>query len=78
VEDIRREFYRSSNGDAWFLCREASGRVYVEHEPNRASGGRVSTVEVGAFLGGSQGAEHQALIHLIGTMVENTPPVAPT
>jgi hypothetical protein len=31
-----------SSGDVWFLAREESGRVYVEHEPNTASGGKGS------------------------------------
>lgn len=68
-----REIYRSApNGDQWFLMREAeSGRVFVEHKPNVSSGGQTSQMEIGDFLGhGRNGAEHQALLHLIGTLVE--------
>jgi hypothetical protein len=71
--DIRqaRELYASSSGDRWFLARDpASGRVFVRHEPNAASGGRRAEFEVGEFLArGGQGPEHQALLHLIGTLV---------
>jgi hypothetical protein len=67
----KRELYRSSNGDAWFLARESDGRVFVIHEPNAPSGGRVSQIELGAFLReGANGPEHQALRRLIGTLVE--------
>ena len=68
-----RELYRSAaNGDRWSLIRDSqSGRIFVEHEPNVSSGGQTSRVEVGAFLmHGGHGPEHQALLHLIGTLVE--------
>jgi hypothetical protein len=72
MADKRREIYRSANGDAWFLLRDASGRVYVEHEPNEPSGGQPTRLSVGAFLGrGAAGPEHQALNHLIGTLVDH-------
>jgi hypothetical protein len=71
----RREIYRSSNGDAWFLCRDPHGRVFVEHEPNLPSGGRATRVEVAAFLArGAAGPEHQCLIDLIGSLVDQAPP----
>ena len=68
-----RELYASSNGDRWLLAREpGSGRVFVRHEPNLASGGHVAEFEIGDFLTrGGQGPEHQALLRLIGTLVEN-------
>jgi hypothetical protein len=68
----RKELYRSPNGDAWFLTRDLSdGRAYVLHEPNLASGGQSSQLEIGAFLQpGANGPEHQALLRLIGTLVE--------
>ena len=70
-----RELYRSSNGDRWLLCREASDeasdRVFVVHEPNRASGGQPSEMEVGTFLAtGGRGPEKQELLRLIGTLAE--------
>jgi len=76
--DKRREIYRSSNGDAWFLLRDASGRVFVEHQPNEPSGGQPTQLTVGGFLArGAAGPEHQALNHLIGTLVDDAPPLAP-
>jgi hypothetical protein len=46
-----RTLYRSSNGDQWCLARETeTGRVFVRHEVNLPSGGRVTDLDVGAFL----------------------------
>ena len=68
----RRELYRSPNGDAWFLGREPqTGHAFVIHQPNGSSGGHVSHVELGAFLAqGANSAERQALLRLIGTLVD--------
>jgi hypothetical protein len=69
----RRELYRSApNGDRWSLVREpASERVFIEHEPNTPSGGRTTHIEIGDFLmPGVHGPEHQALLRLIGLLVE--------
>jgi hypothetical protein len=69
----RRELYRSApNGDQWSLVREpASERVFIEHEPNVFSGGQTTHIEIGDFLvRGGHGPEHQALLRLIGTLVE--------
>jgi hypothetical protein len=68
----RRELYRSPNGDAWFLARDPSDeRAFIIHEPNAPSGGQPSHLDVGAFLRlGANGPEHQALLRLIGTLVE--------
>jgi hypothetical protein len=78
MTDKRRELYRSANGDAWFLVRDASGRVYVDHEPNEPSGGQSSRLSVGAFLArGAAGPEHQALTHLIGALVDDAPAAEP-
>jgi hypothetical protein len=70
-----REFYGSANGDRWLLVRDpGSGRVFVRHEPNASSGGRASDIEVGAFLSrDAHGPEHQELLRLIGTLVEDAP-----
>jgi hypothetical protein len=46
----RRELYHSANGDKWY-CNEPDGQVYVAHEPNSASGGNPSKIQVGTFLG---------------------------
>jgi hypothetical protein len=70
VSSERREFYRASNGDSWHLCRDANHVAVVVHEPNEASGGQSSVIELSTFLRpGNQGPEHQALRALIGTLV---------
>ena len=47
----RRELYRSTNGDAWFLGREpTNGNAFIIHQPNAPSGGRLSHIELGEFL----------------------------
>ena len=73
----RRELYRSPNGDSWFLGREpTNGRAFVIHQPNGPSGGQRSHIELGAFLReGREGPEQQALLRLIGTLVD-VPPYA--
>jgi hypothetical protein len=73
----RRELYRSPNGDCWFLGREPQdGRAFVIHQPNGPSGGRLSHIDLRAFLNTeTEGPEHQALLRLIGTLVE-VPPYA--
>jgi hypothetical protein len=66
-----KELYRSPNGDRWLLIRETlSDRVLVRHEPNRPSGGKASVVGVGDFLSRGHGPEQQALLRLIGSLVE--------
>jgi hypothetical protein len=71
-----RELYHSANGDRWCLANDsASGRVFVRHEPNLASGGKISDIDIGAFLSrGGQGQEKQELLRLIGTLVEERLP----
>ena len=73
----RRELYRSPNGDTWFLGREPeNGHAVIIHQPNAPSGGRLSHIELGAFLNTeTQGPEHKALLRLIGTLVD-VPPYA--
>jgi hypothetical protein len=70
-----RTLYRSPNGDQWHLVREAeTGRVLVRHQANVSSGGRMTEIDIGAFLGtGARGPEHQELLRLIGTLVEEAP-----
>ena len=41
------EIYRSANGDRWLLIREQN---VVRHEPNLASGDRVTETAVDEFL----------------------------
>jgi hypothetical protein len=48
---------------------------YVLHKANEPSGGANTHIEIGAFLNRTPiGApEHQALLRLIGTLVDGTP-----
>lgn len=74
----RRELYRSPNGDCWYLGREpTSGAAFVIHQPNGPSGGQLSHIELRAFLaaGRNDRPEQQALLRLIGTLVD-VPPYA--
>jgi len=65
-----RELYCSSNGDRWYLVRDAD-RVSILHVPNASSGGRIENFELREFLArGEGGPEHQELLRLIGTLVE--------
>jgi len=70
-----RELYSSPNGDRWYLAREPeTGRLFVRHKANVPSGGQVSDIDIGTFLsGGCAHPEHQALLQLIGTLVEHQP-----
>ena len=74
-----RQLYRSSSGDVWLLGRDPdSGRVMVVHRANPASGGNVEDVEIDV-LGPKRRhtAEAQALVQLIGTLVEDAMPERP-
>jgi hypothetical protein len=67
----QREIYHSENGDRWLLCRDDDGHVVVLHKANVSSGGTVTKIELGDFLGrGKAGPEHQALARLIDDLVE--------
>lgn len=75
-----RELYASPNGDRWYLARyPESGRVFVQHVPNVPSGGKPSNIELGDFLSrGGNAPEHQALMRLIGQLVEEASDADPT
>jgi MerR HTH family regulatory protein len=78
VHDPRsRELYSSPNGDRWLLAREPeAGRVFVRHIPNVPSGGKITDIEIGAFLcERNYGPQHIELLRLIGTLVENGVPI---
>lgn len=66
-----RLLYSSENGDRWYLVRDTdSDRVFVRHEPNAASGGQVSELEIADFLiRGRRSPEHIAMLRLIGSLV---------
>ena len=76
-----RDLYRSANGDRWLLVRDNTGRVFVRHEANQASGGTVTDSEIAEFLTeGGLGPEKQELLRLIGSLAEYriTPDGSPT
>jgi hypothetical protein len=67
-----RQLYRSPNGDTWFLARDPeTGSAFVRHQANAPSGGQVTDIELGAFLGGPGSPEHEALLRLIGASIFN-------
>jgi hypothetical protein len=68
-----RKLYESSSGDRWYLIRDPSEDVFIRHETNVASGGQVEHEEVAAFLSRGAGPEQQALLGLIGTLVQEHP-----
>lgn len=73
---LRRELYRSPQGDAWFLGQEpGSGHAMVIHEANQPSGGHRTCLDLGQFLSApAKGPEHQALLRLIGTLLRDPAP----
>ena len=74
MENVRtRELYSSSNGDRWHLCRNTSGKVFVLHQANIPAGGRISQIELGDFLARGYGPEQQALLQMIGSLIELAP-----
>ena len=66
------EFAESSDGDRWYLSRDGeTGIPYVVHVANEPSGGAVTRIDVPLFLNRSAGSpEQQALLRMIGTLVE--------
>jgi hypothetical protein len=71
--DNRREFANSANGDRWLLARDdATGVAYVVHESNQSASGAVTRIEIAKFLNsGPHHPQHQALLELIGTLVDD-------
>jgi hypothetical protein len=67
-----RELYRSANGDRWALVLDdALDRPQILHEPNQASGGQASRIDIGDFLiRDAHGPQHAELLRLIGSLVE--------
>ena len=65
-----RELYHSANGDRWYLACDPAAVVFIRHEPNRASGGKISNIEIGTFLSQpGQSPDKQELLRLIATLV---------
>ena len=68
-----RLFYASSSGDQWLLCHD-NAVLAVRHQPNAASGGRSSVLELGAFLMHEQHSpQNQALRNLVATLITQSP-----
>jgi hypothetical protein len=66
---VVKELHNSPNGDRWALCKVQSGKLVVSHQPNKASGGRASEIDVEVFVSqGGRGPEHQALIETLATL----------
>jgi hypothetical protein len=73
VDVQTRELYHSANGDRWYLAYDSATGAFIRHEPNRASGGKVSNIEIGTFLSQpGQGPEKQELLRLIGTLISES------
>ena len=68
-----RVLYQSSNGDSWLLTRDPVSKMpAVKHQPNVSSGWQISYTDIGKFLrDGANGPEHQALLKLIGTLIDD-------
>ena len=68
-----RVFYESSNGDVWALTRDPASKMpVVKHQPNVSSGGQISYKDIGKFLrNGASGPERQALLKLIGALLDD-------
>ena len=48
------------------------GVAFVGHETNEPLGGRVTDINIGAFLNGPRNPEHEALLRLIGNSIAET------
>lgn len=71
---LSEDLYRSSNGDRWWLMRDpVSGSMFVRHEANPASGGRVSDTDVEEFLSrNGSGPEYAALRKRLNELGNNS------
>jgi hypothetical protein len=69
-----RVLYESTNdGDVWALTRDPASKMpVVKHQPTVSSGEQISYTDIGKFLrDGASGPEHQALLKLIGTLLDD-------
>ena len=71
---LRRKLYQSPTGDLWSLARDpADGSPMIVHQANGPSGAALSFLSVRDFLAsGANHPEHQALLRLIATLVDQT------
>jgi hypothetical protein len=64
--EVETAFYCSSNGDQWYLIEDPRRKkMCVRHQPNLASGGKSSVIDVSAFLSEGHGPQHEALLQLL-------------
>ncbi|HEY7243264.1 MAG TPA: hypothetical protein VH678_05205, partial [Xanthobacteraceae bacterium] len=49
------------------------GRLFVTHQANLPSGGRISRIELADFLAHGYGPEQQSLLRLIESLLEPAP-----
>ena len=69
-----RKLYEIPGGDRWFLARDIdTQRVFVRHEANQSSGGKVTEFEIGDFLRSEESPEHSELLRLIGSLIDDDP-----
>jgi hypothetical protein len=55
-----------------FSAAMTTAAPFVVHKANVSSGGTATKIELGDFLGrGKAGPEHQALVRLIGSLMDN-------
>ena len=68
-----KQLYASSNGDVWLLMRDRqAGSVFVRHQANMQSGGRVTDTALEDFLKqAGEPPEKQALLNLAGSYFDN-------
>jgi hypothetical protein len=72
LDQLIAEIYRSSNGDRWMLMRHGdSSRLFVRHEPNPSSGGRMSDTDADEFLSvAGSGPEYAALRTILDRLAD--------
>ena len=75
----QRELCSSPNEDRWLLKRDpVNGNVFVRHDANVRPGGKGTDIDISEFQSERQlNPENQALMRLIGTLVESKPGVVP-
>ena len=77
-KDDRAEYQRTLSQPQWGSMaprtRSRYRACFVKHQANVPSGGHTAEIEIGVFLNQGHGPEHQELLRLIGTLVEEPPP----
>ena len=70
MSNPRRAFYTSSNGDCWLVVKAGNDdEIFVRHEPNQASGGQASEVDIATFIAHGIGSpESKALMDLLALL----------